>query len=86
MSPGGQFLVSLDNRRPARTVRNHQAERAVRILELKHKISGCFRADSGTANFATTAPNLSTRHKHGLEIFQSLVLTLQRSPPMPQRG
>jgi transposase len=63
---------------------NNQAERDVRMPKLKQKTSGCFRAESGAAHFATIRSYLSTLHKQGLAIFHSLVLTFQGSPPMPR--
>ena len=63
---------------------NNQAERDVRMPKLKQKVSGCFRSDQGIAHFADIRSYLSTLRKQSADIFQSLVLTFQGSPPMPR--
>ena len=63
---------------------NNQAERDVRMPKLKQKVSGCFRSDQGFAHFAIIRSYLSTLRKQSADIFKSLVLTFQGSPPMPQ--
>ena len=63
---------------------NNQAERDVRMPKLKQKVSGCFRAASGSEQFATIRSYLSTLRKQRKGIFQSLLLTFQGSPPIPQ--
>ena len=63
---------------------NNQAERDVRMPKLKQKVSGCFRSDQGIAHFADIRSYLSTLRKQSADIFKSLVLTFQGSPPMPR--
>jgi transposase len=63
---------------------NNQAERDVRMPKLKQKVSGCFRSDQGIAHFADIRSYLSTLRKQSANIFKSLVLTFQGSPPMPR--
>jgi len=63
---------------------NNQAECDLRMPKLKQKISGCFRSDTGGDAFAITRSCLSTRRKQSDDIFNSLVLTFQGQPPMPQ--
>jgi transposase len=63
---------------------NNQAERDVRMPKLKQKVSGCFRSDQGFAHFANIRSYLSTLRKQSADIFKSLVLTFQGSPPMPR--
>jgi len=63
---------------------NNQAERDVRMPKLKQKVSGCFRSDQGITHFADIRSYLSTLRKQSADIFQSLVLTFQGSPPMPR--
>ena len=63
---------------------NNQAERDVRMPKLKQKVSGCFRSDQGFAHFADIRSYLSTLRKQSADIFKSLVLTFQGSPPMPR--
>lgn len=63
---------------------NNLAERDVRMPKLKQKVSGCFRSVQGADNFAIIRSELSTRRKQSADIFKSLVLTFQGSPPLPQ--
>jgi transposase len=63
---------------------NNLAERDVRMPKLKQKVSGCFRSDRGVAHFAIIRSYLSTLRKQSADIFKSLVLTFQGSPPMPR--
>ena len=63
---------------------NNQAERDLRMPKFKQKVSGCFRSDTGGDAFAIIRSCLSTRRKQSDDIFNSLVLTFQGQPPMPQ--
>lgn len=63
---------------------NNQAERDIRMPKLKQKVCGCFRSDQGIAHFAIIRSYLSTLRKQSADIFKSLVLTFQASPPMPR--
>jgi len=63
---------------------NNQAECDLRMPKLKQKVSGCFRSDTGGDAFAILRSCLSTRRKQSDGIFNSLVLTFQGQPPMPQ--
>jgi len=63
---------------------NNQAERDLRMPKLKQKASDCFRPDTGAGDFAITRSYLSTLRKQSDDLFNSLVLTFQGRPPMPQ--
>jgi len=52
--------------------------------KLKQKVPGCFRSDTGAGDFAIIRSYLSTRRKQSDDMFNSLVLTFQGQPPMPQ--
>ncbi len=65
---------------------NNQAERDIRMPKLKHKVSGGFRSVTGVEAFATIRSYLSTLRKQSINLFRSLVLTFQGSPPMPRLG
>ena len=51
---------------------NNQAERDLRMLKAKTKISGCFRADNGGEVFANIKSYTSTLRKNGLNIFDGI--------------
>jgi len=63
---------------------NNQAERDLRRPKLKQKVFGCFRSETGGDAFAIIRSCLSTRRKQSDDLFNSLVLTFQGQPPMPQ--
>lgn len=52
---------------------NNQAERDIRMMKLKQKISGGFRAESGAATFAILRTVFSTARKQGWNILATLV-------------
>lgn len=51
---------------------NNQAERDLRMLKLRQKISGCFRTKTGADTFATIRTVLSTARKQGWNILDTL--------------
>jgi len=63
---------------------NNPAERDLRMPKLEQKVSGRFRSDTGTKDFAIIRSCLLTRRKQSDDVFNSLVLTFQGQPPMPQ--
>ena len=63
---------------------NNHAERDLRMPKLRQKVSGCFRSDTGAEDFAIIRSYLSTLRKQSDDMFNSLVLTFQGRPPMPQ--
>ena len=51
---------------------NNQAERDARMMKLRQKISGCFRAATHAENFATLRTVLSTARKQDWNILQTI--------------
>jgi|ERR1700722_1917225 len=52
---------------------NNQAERDLRMMKVKQKISGCFRTNAGAENFATLRAVISTARKQSWNILETLV-------------
>ena len=59
-------------RDPAVPFSNNEAERDVRMMKLRMKISGGFRSPQGAADFATIRGFLSTARKQGWNIIEAL--------------
>ncbi|MSR15996.1 MAG: IS66 family transposase, partial [Gammaproteobacteria bacterium] len=57
---------------PAVPFSNNEAERGVRMMKLRMKISGGFRSPEGAADFATIRDFLSTARKQGWNIIKVL--------------
>lgn len=62
---------------------NNQAERDVRMMKLKQKISGCFRSDDGARQFCRIRGYISTLRKQDLPVLDALKSTFIGRPVLP---
>ena len=62
---------------------NNQAERDLRMIKVREKISGCFRTTTGVERFCRIRGYLSTLRKQGLPILSALTQTINGHPLMP---
>ena len=59
---------------------NNQAERDLRMIKAKTKISGCFRSDAGAKAFANTKSYTSTMRKNGINIYKAIISAFNSNP------
>ena len=59
---------------------NNQAERDLRMVKVKTKVSGCFRTDDGCRDFLNILAYTSTAKKHNVNPFHAILLAVKGQP------
>lgn len=63
---------------------NNAAEREIRMIKLRQKVSGCLRTLTGAEQFCAIRSYLATAAKHGVHFFESLVALAEGRPWLPE--
>jgi transposase len=62
---------------------NNAAEREIRMVKLRQKVSGCARTLTGARQFTAIRSYLATAAKHGITFFHALVQLVEGRPWLP---
>lgn len=65
---------------------NNLAERDVRMVKVKQKVSGTFRTQTGADNFCAIRSYISTVRKHGLNVIDAMYDAFVGQPFIPSGG
>ena len=63
---------------------NNAAEREVRMIKLRQKVSGCLRTLTGAQQFCAIRSYLATAAKHGIHFFEALTTLAEGRPWLPE--
>lgn len=63
---------------------NNAAEREIRMIKLRQKVSGCLRTLTGAQQFCTIRSYLATAAKHGVHFFEALTTLAEGRPWLPE--
>jgi transposase len=63
---------------------NNAAEREIRMIKLRQKVSGCLRSLTGAEQFCAIRSYLSTAAKNGVQFFGALVALTEGHPWLPE--
>ena len=64
---------------------NNLAERNIRMVKLRQKISGCFRGEDGGNWFCRIRGYISTCNNNGQDIMESLKNAIKGEPFIPEK-
>lgn len=62
---------------------NNLAERDVRMIKVKQKVSGAFRTSDGANTFCAIRSYISTVRKHGINVISAIRNSLAGQPFIP---
>ena len=62
---------------------NNAAEREIRMIKIRQKVSGCLRTLAGAEQFCAIRSYLATTAKHGLGLLDALTWLTNRHPWLP---
>ncbi len=63
---------------------NNAAEREIRMIKLRQKVSGCLRTLTGAQQFCAIRSYLATTAKHGIHFFAALTTLAEDRPWLPE--
>ena len=61
---------------------NNQAERDLRMIKVKTKVSGCFRSEEGARDYLKIMPYIGTAHKQGCNAYNAIRNAILGTPEL----